>query len=239
MKFNPGINLLLKGVVGSQAFGLASEDSDYDYQGMFFVPTVELLKLSPDYKPSYKFENPDTTYHEVGKYCSLALGCNPTVLDLLWLDQYNVRTQLGTELINLRHNFLSAKYVRDAYFGYATSQLGKLGKDPRPEKRAKNARHFYRILHQGWQLYSTGTYTVRLDDPQKFIDFGKEVAKDPTYAKPVMAEYEEKFNGSASVLPEKANREPVEAWLLKVRNEFYRYEDRDFTSAMGKCKTWP
>lgn len=235
-------NVLLKGVVGSQAFGLAHEDSDYDFQGVFVAPTQDFLGLTSKVQESYSYKNPDTTYHEVGKFCRLALGCNPTVLDLLWLNEYNVRTQLGTELVNLRNNFLSAKRVRDAYFGYAMSQFGKLGKDPRPEKRAKNARHFARLLNQGWQLYTTGTYSVRLQDPEFYFDFGRRVGfdEDYAYAKDFLDHYHESFGSEPEcVLSSQPNTEPIDAWLRKVRNEFYRYRHQDITSFMEERQRWP
>ncbi len=224
--FNVGSSLLLKGVVGSQAFGLANENSDYDYQGIFVEPTQNFLGLDNKILESYSFKDPDTTYHEVGKFCRLALGCNPTVLDLLWLEHYNVRTQLGTELINLRNNFLSGPRVRDAYFGYAVSQLGKLNKDDRPEKRAKNARHFARLLHQGWELYSTGTYSVKLQDPDFYFYFGRRVGveQDYAYAQEFLEHYRESFGTDpVCALPESPNSKPINEWLLKVRHEFYSY----------------
>src|SRR3954462_3607747 len=225
MNVNPGINCLLKGRVGSKAFGLDTENSDDDYQGVFVVPTEMFLGLNTKVQESYSYKNPDTAYHEVGKFCRLALGCNPTVLDLLWLDFYSVRTELGTELINLRNNCLSAPRVRGAYFGYASDQLGKLLKDDRPEKRAKNARHFARLLHQGYQLYSTGTYSVKLEDPQWFFDFGKTVGYDLNAgeAKQLLATYEDAFNSEVSILPDKPNSDPINEWLLKVRKKFYEF----------------
>lgn len=238
---NYGSSLLLKGVVGSQAFGLANANSDYDYQGIFVAPTEQFLGLNIKFQDSVNFKNPDTTYHEVGKFCRLALGCNPTVLDLLWLDQYNVRTELGTELINLRNNFLSAPRVKGAYFGYANDQLDKLLMDSRPEKRAKNARHFARLLHQGWQLYSTGSYSVKLDEPEAFIYFGNQVGieQDLSLANGILALYEKRFRTESSPLPEKPNSEPINNWLLKVRHEFYQYSNFGFTEAMEKFKEWP
>lgn len=234
-------NTLLKGVVGSQAFGLAHEGSDYDYQGVFVAPTQDFLELFPVINESVSYKNPDTTYHEVGRYCRLAMKCNPTVLDLLWLENYNVRTQLGTELINLRNNFLSAKYVRDAYFGYAQQQLSKLSKDPRPEKRAKNARHFARLLEQGWRLYSTGTYSVKLEDPEFFIVFGEQVGRQQKYdqAEAYLKVFKHYFDTKPSVLPEKPNSEPINEWLLKVRHEFYKYRYQDTSSYMEEFKAWP
>jgi predicted nucleotidyltransferase len=239
MRFDVGSNLLLKAVVGSQAFGLANENSDYDYQGVFVAPTSEFLGLEMKIQESYNFKNPDTTYHEVGKFCKLALGCNPTVLDLLWIEDYNLRTELGTELINLRNNLLSRPRVRGAYFGYANDQFGKLLADNREEKRAKNARHFLRLLEQGSELFLTGTYSIRLADPERIKSTAYKIAQgDLALAEHAIVEAEKKF-AKPSALPELPNKEPIDLWLRKVRHEFYNYSNPGPIGPVGQFKVWP
>lgn len=74
---------LLKVVVGSQAHGLAGPTSDYDYRGVFAVPTVELLKIGgEDIKHTAWIEGKDDdTSWEIGKFLFLATKCNPTILE--------------------------------------------------------------------------------------------------------------------------------------------------------------
>lgn len=239
MQTNPGANLLLSGVVGSTAFGLNHAGSDKDYQGIFVEPTESFLGLNTKVQESYSYNNPDTTYHEVGKFCRLALGCNPSVLDLLWLEHYNVRTELGTELINLRNNFLSAPRVRGAYFGYANDQYAKLLKDDRFEKRAKNARHFLRLLIQGSQLYRFGFLQVKLADPDSVKYNARLIAQGNLDVANLMLEVAAKEFDLPSALPEKPNSEPINEWLLKVRHEFYQYENRSSSQDMEESKVWP
>ena len=121
------MNILLSGVVGSTAYGLASAGSDVDRLGMFAAPTESLLGLRQP-KESHVTTGPDKTLHEAGKWCRLALAGNPTVTELVWLpdDLYEIRTGLGDELVGIRTAFLSAGRVRDAYLGYATQQFRKL-----------------------------------------------------------------------------------------------------------------
>lgn len=85
-------------------------------------------------------------------------------------------------MIALRSAFLSAQKVRDAYLGYAAQQFRKLiarGDDGRscshgaPGKAAKHARHLMRLVDQGLELYTTGSVTIRLADPQRYFDFGE------------------------------------------------------------------
>jgi predicted nucleotidyltransferase len=80
-------NVLLSGVVGSVAYGLATPDSDLDILGIFAVPTAQLHGLRQP-QQTYTATGPDYTYHEVTKAVRLMMGGNPTVLELLYLDNY-------------------------------------------------------------------------------------------------------------------------------------------------------
>jgi hypothetical protein len=144
---------------------------------------------------------------------------------------YEVRTPLGNELIDIRAGFLSAQRVHDAYLGYATQQFerlrrrgdGSFSADTR-KRTAKHARHLLRLLDQGLELYATGHLTLRVDHPQKFHDFGDQVADDPTAAEPVLRRAESAFATIRSPLPAEPDRAAVEAWLLRVRAHFYDQE---------------
>lgn len=229
MRVDPRSCTLLKGVVGSTAYGLNHAGSDLDYRGVYAAPTQLLLGLdSPDLEKAIEYKNPDTAYYEALHYCRLAMKSNPSILELLWLDSYNVRTKAGDELVKIRNAFPTAKMVKAAYLGYAEQQYSKLLKDPREEKRAKNARHFARLLHQGADLYSTGRLEVKLPNPPYFFDFGKRVAKgDLDLAKKEMAWAQWIFS-TPSVLEDKPNKELINEWLLGVRNGLFKYSDSDF-----------
>ncbi|MEU5279146.1 nucleotidyltransferase domain-containing protein [Streptomyces asoensis] len=222
-------NILLSGIVGSTAYGLAREGSDVDRLGMFAAPTEQLHGLHQP-KESYVSTAPDRTLHEAAKWCRLALGGNPTVMELVWLpdELYEVRTPLGEELIALRETLLSARRVRDAYLGYATQQFRKLQNrtegTPSEDTRgriAKNARHLKRLCTQGYELYSTGRLTIRVDDPEGYHRFGEQVADDPEAALPLLRGFEEAFAETRSVLPEQPDETAADAWLRRVRKEFY------------------
>jgi predicted nucleotidyltransferase len=222
-------NVLLSGIVGSTAYGLAHAGSDVDRLGLFAVPTVELHGLHRP-KESHVTTAPDRTLHEAAKWCRLALSCNPTAMELVWLpdELYEVRTPLGDELIAVREAFLSAGRVRDAYLGYAVQQFrrlerrgdGSFSADLR-KRTAKHARHLKRLCAQGLELYTTGSLTLRVEDPQAFHDFGAQVAADPTTAAPLLHHYETAFAEARTVLPEAPDEAPVEAWLHRVRAHFY------------------
>jgi hypothetical protein len=218
---------LLTAIVGSQAYGLATADSDVDRLGVFAYPTMELVGLDT---PSMTWTNPagtkpDVTYHEAAKFAALALNGNPTITELLWLDSYEIVTPFGAELVALRRSLLSRQRVRNAYLGYATQQLDRLASrtdgtfssDTRL-RTAKHARHLYRLCHQGYGLYAHGFLQVRLDEPEKFRAFGEQVAGGGVeVARAMLAMYERLFDKTVSPLPTVPDREPVLTWLAGVR----------------------
>jgi predicted nucleotidyltransferase len=222
------MNVLLQGIVGSVAYGLAGPDSDVDRLGMFAAPTIAFHGLHMP-KESVVTTNPDRTLHECAKWVRLALAGNPTVTELVWLpdELYEARTEHGDELIKLRRTLASAPRTRTAYLGYATQQFHKLelrgdgsfSADTR-KRTAKHARHLMRLCWQGLELYRTGEVEIRLADPEAFRRFGERVAAgDIDAARELMASYERAFDAAKSPLPDEPDPRPVEDWLLWVRSE--------------------
>ncbi|MER5322364.1 nucleotidyltransferase domain-containing protein [Streptosporangium roseum] len=219
-------HVLLAGIVGSTAYGLAGPGSDIDTLGIFAAPTRDLVGLrTPD--ETHVSTKPDRTLHEAKKWCLLALNGNPAVLEITWLpdDLYQVRTPLGEQLIAIRSAFLAAPRVRDAYLGYAAGQFKRLSGRFGPnvehatrKRAAKEARHLARLITQGCELYATGTLTVRLDSPDLIRDFGDRVAAgDLDEAKSLLDVAETFFDNTRSPLPARPNEGPVREWLSAVR----------------------
>lgn len=226
-------NILLSGIVGSVAYGLATPGSDVDRLGFFAYPTEKLLGIHPQ-QDSIVQTAPDVTFHEAGKFLALALKCNPTITELLWLPPglYETRTELGDDLIAIRVSLLSAPLVRNAYLGYATQQFRRL--ENRSEqgdhsfsadtkkRTAKHARHLLRLLVQGTSLYLDGEFSVHLKDPEMYRRFGDRVAAgDIDLAKNEIGGAEHWFNNNEPALPGKPDYEKAQEWLLRVRREFW------------------
>lgn len=231
-------HVLLRAVVGSRAYGLDHPGSDVDYLAFAAAPTSTFHGLHPPTgrAASRVTHDPDQTTHEVGKAAALMLGCNPTLLEVLWLPAscLEQRTPLSAELIRMRDAFLSRQAVRNAFLGYATQQFKKLqtrgdgtfSSDTR-NRTEKHARHLMRLCRQGLELYQTGTMNIRVPDPEAFFAFGNLVAADPDPARRLIASTEELFNQTVSPLPESPDEARVERWLRWVRVERWQMEALD------------
>jgi predicted nucleotidyltransferase len=224
-----GVKVILQGVVGSRAYNLATADSDEDRLGVYVEPATAFhgLHLPIDRAASKVTTNPDIALHEARKFAQLCLKCNPTVMELLWLpaDLYEERTYAGRHLISLRGSFLSARRVRDAYFGYASDQLRRLCvtgtfASKMRQRTEKHARHMLRLLDQGYRLYADGTLDVRLKDPERFLLFGEQVGQDNSVALAALRQYEEMFDAATSPLPDVPDIPVVESWLRDLRKAY-------------------
>jgi len=231
---------LLSGVVGSHAYGLATPTSDVDRLMFAAAPTSDFFGLHPivGARASRVSNNPDVTVHEIGKAVSLLLKCNPTVTELLYLDEWDDGMHdLGKILIARREGFLSAPFVRDAYLGYATAQFRKLQHEREADDeienrrhREKNARHLKRLLDQGVQLYTTAQLTVRVTDPEAMFDFGRRAAADPTIAEPYLHKAEETIRTAHSPLGDRPNEDFAQGFLEEVRAHFFVRELQDLNT---------
>lgn len=225
--------LILQGIVGSTAYGLNRENSDIDRLGVFVAPTLDIAGLDWHTRHETKVEkisDGDATFHEVGKYLRLALKCNPTILELLWLPGEYIEIMhpfVGTRLIALKGAFLSEKCVRDSYGGYAKQQAQKLSargdsfSSDTKNRTTKHARHLLRLLRQGRELLATGGLTIRVSDPEEYWAF------DHMPVDKILTIYEEEdrlFSNVRSVLPVKPNVKEVKAYLDLVRKMYLERE---------------
>lgn len=138
-------------VMGSRAFGLATDASDTDLRGVYVAPTPLFWRLA---KPPAHVEGPaeEQFSWELERFCELALRANPNVLECLHSPLVRHAGPTGRELLDLRGAFLSRR-VHDSFGRYATAQLRKFRTGP---PRWKPAMHLLRLLTSARDLLRTG-----------------------------------------------------------------------------------
>ena len=219
-----GATVLLAGVVGSHAYGLATDQSDVDHLGVHLAPAGDLFGLASAAATTrtYVGHDPDVAVHEVGKFCRLALAANPTVCELLWLDSWTVMSEAGRRLVELRAAFWSERAVRNAYLGYARSQLARVGSGP-PHRRAKAARHTVRLVRSAWHVLTTGMLPVNMSgDADDLAALGRLGQTNPAAFADVLADEIAAVDATGSVLPEHPDVDAVNSFLVDVRRTAYR-----------------
>ncbi|MCZ4084720.1 nucleotidyltransferase domain-containing protein [Streptomyces antarcticus] len=147
-------------VMGSRAFGLATEASDTDLRGVYLAPTPLFWRFD---KPPTHVEGPrDEEFSwELERFCELALRANPNILECLHSPLVEEVTPVGEELLSLRGAFLSRR-AHTSFSRYAESQRGKLLADVRVHgaPRWKHAMHLLRLLLSCRDLLRTGRLTI-------------------------------------------------------------------------------
>lgn len=207
--------------VGSHAFGLATASSDEDYLGIFQVKTEALLGLDNP-RQTVVHTDPDWQMHELEKYITLALLGNPTILDLLWVDDYVVMSSTGEELVQLRKEMLSSR-VRQTYGGYAMHQIKRARRHtedpsvPLAGRPLKNMKHTFRLLNQGIHLLKTGELQVRLPNPEDYHALSEVPFEE---LERLFDERDAELAEVESVLPDEPNRPLLSEWLVVKRREY-------------------
>ncbi|MFI1538955.1 nucleotidyltransferase domain-containing protein [Streptomyces anandii] len=147
-------------VMGSRAFGLATEDSDTDRRGVFVAPTELFWGFG---KPPTHVDGPGPEQFgwELERFCELALRGNPNVLECLHSPLVEYADDTGRELLALREAFLS-RQVYVTFTRYALGQRRKLEADVRTHgaPRWKHAMHLLRLLHSARGLLRTGRLSI-------------------------------------------------------------------------------
>lgn len=119
--------ILYRYIRGSHCHGIATERSDIDYGGVFYLPNWTLMSILPEsYKDEIADEKHDDTMWELNKFTRLLTTSNPTVLESLFVDN-DCRIWVDPEFqvfFENRDKFLTKECFKP--FGhYAAAQIRK------------------------------------------------------------------------------------------------------------------
>lgn len=211
--------VIFRCVVGSRAYGLETDTSDWDRRGVFLPPAERHWSLAgvPE-----QLEDEDTQecYWELQKFLELALKSNPNVLECLWSPLVEHATPLARELIAMRGAFLS-KLAHATYNGYVLSQFKKIEQGLRAghEVRWKPVMHLIRLLEAGVVILRDGDVPVHVGERREALLAIKQGRVPFEEVNRRRLELHREFDAAfaATTLPERPDYERVDAFLIRAR----------------------
>jgi uncharacterized protein len=189
-------NLCYECLMGSNAYGTASDNSDQDIYG-FCIPPKEILfphlagvivgfgdqgQRFEQYQQPHIIDSSsgieyDFTIYNIVKYFKLCADCNPNMIDSLFVPESCVKhsTQVGTLVRDNRKKFLSRR-AWPRFKGYAYEQIKKLdNKQPTGKRLAIVAEHGYdtkfayhicRLLSEVRQILTVGDIDLQQNNDE-------------------------------------------------------------------------
>ena len=115
--------ILFEGIVGSQAYGTATPESDVDKKFIYVLPPQYIFGLK--YVEQINI-NKDYVGYEIKRFLELVESNNPTLLELLYLPKEMILYQHPAFEIILKHRseFIT-KICKNSFGGYARQQIQK------------------------------------------------------------------------------------------------------------------
>ncbi|MGW1886381.1 nucleotidyltransferase domain-containing protein [Streptomyces sp. NPDC001970] len=206
-------------VMGSRAFGLATDGSDTDRRGVFLAPTPLYWRFE---KPPTHVEGPaDEQFSwELERFCGLALRANPNILECLHSPLVEHIDDTGRELLTLRDAFLS-RQAHETFVRYAAGQHRKLEADMRQHgaPRWKHVMHLLRLLATCRDLLRTGRLVIDVGDDRERLLAVKRGEVRWAEVESWMARLADEADTAATrtPLPESPDRARVEDFLVRTR----------------------
>ena len=149
-------------VVGSRAYGLATETSDVDGRGSYLPPAD--IEWSLAGVPEQLENDNEEVYWEVEKFLRLALKANPNALECLYSPLVDFSSPIAEELLAVRDIFLS-QHVHRTYNAYVLSQFKKLEQDLRNQGEFHGSMSciLIRLLLSGIAVLRDGFVPLRVE----------------------------------------------------------------------------
>jgi predicted nucleotidyltransferase len=144
---------IIRALVGSRAYNLHNEQSDYAPLGHYFgFNTTWTGTSSKTLGPPPS----ETTVYEIARFFDQCVNASPESLDILFSPHVvPLHHPLGSDLLSVREEFLSKK-CKHSYSGFAFSQLKRLRDKPRDPHAGKWACNAYRLMSMGYEILTTG-----------------------------------------------------------------------------------
>lgn len=119
-------SLIYKVIVGSCAYGTNLPTSDKDYAGVYIPPLENYFGMNAfDHLNEQKED--DKNYYSLRKFAKLAVANNPSVLELLFVDDNDILLyDPSFQLIKENRDLFLSQRCLNSYMGYAGAQLHRI-----------------------------------------------------------------------------------------------------------------
>lgn len=227
-------NIILLCQVGSQAYGVANENSDEDRMGVYVETRRQVMGLTPHNHvvAQGSDRDEDQVLYSLRKWAHLASKGNPTVLELLYAPEID-SVRCGRILRDNADLFIS-RAAAGAYLGYAQQQRQRLNgvRGQMNVKRVelverfgfdtKYASQILRLLHQGIELMETGRLSFPMDQlPREEVLAVKrgDWSLERVDERAAYLEAQLKSARENADLPKMANLDGINALLVELHEE--------------------
>lgn len=148
-------------VYGSWAHGTQTPTSDYDWRGVYLLPTDDFLGLG---RPKLNWEDRtnDRVFWELGLFCNLLIKGNPNIVGMLFVPTDVTITQspiMGRLLDDKIRRGLLSNRLRGAYMGWIHRELKDIGKLHKGS--AKRLSHVLRLIWEIGTVLTEHWFVVR------------------------------------------------------------------------------
>lgn len=223
----PGKVIFAK-VWGSHSHDTCVPESDWDFSGVYVVPTKKLLGIKKIVETvNNETGKPDYTFHEIGKFCDLLLKGNPGIVEMLWTDRMMQDSMDWQSLKGHRKRFLSKEVVLQ-YVGYAEGQLKRLrsGKCLHTSGSSYNekwAYHLMRLLTDAERIVRGGEPVVWKEGSER--DYLMSIRTGKISQEEVESHAQQRLDTvrailEGSTLPETGDADLLERWLVGLRLDY-------------------
>lgn len=112
---------------GSHAYGTSTPESDLDMKGFAIPPREYFLGSFQKFEQAISADPVDLVIYDVRKFINLAADCNPSIIEVLWVDESDIIwiSKAGRAIREARASFLSQK-AKHTFSGYAVSQIKRI-----------------------------------------------------------------------------------------------------------------
>lgn len=116
--------IIFEGIVGSQAYGIATPTSDVDKKGVYVQNLDSILGFG--YIDQINDTKNDQTFYEIRRFLELLASNNPNILELLNLPEDCIiyKDPVFDLILNQKEKFIT-KMCRNSFGGYAIEQIRK------------------------------------------------------------------------------------------------------------------